>query len=675
MSDVLLFKSKAELSAEHNLAAFEKYCRHELVLFGVDLQFDDDVWDITATYHTKGSNKKSRAIFSSYDAARSRNDLPAMSPGFVGFAKSYFRYSLSLKGSTTWSNRLAALRVLDHALCIEGLNGKVNHATYDVFAAACRVIKRDYQAMTAPKIAGQLEKIGDFLLEQGLCQMKMAWVNPLRRPSDTGIRVGAEADKARDEKLPSKEAIEALAFIFQTPASLAELFVTSALAVMYCFPQRINEVVRLPYECEVEYDSEQKPHYGLREPGSKGFNDSVRWILPTMESVARRAIKNIKEASSKARQAALWYEAHPHEIYLLPECEYLREKQYVNEEEVGLMLYGRPRPMRQFCVNEKVKPVMPKHYLFKDIERVVLGKLPQDICEPTAGLKYSDSLFICCRFDLDEKLNAYSCIIDRISPGEITSRLTSSGSANSIFERRGLKERDGTALEMRSHQARHYLNTLAQSNGASQLDIAMWSGRADPSQNSAYDHVSAGEILSKTRAIAVAVGSQLFAGVTEIPKIRVVAHRDDTTGKLITGTAHATLYGMCRHDFASSPCPIHRDCLNCHEHICVKGAQVKLANIRRLRDETEVLLAQAEAAEQQSKYGASRWVVHHRKTLVHCKQLVSILENPAIADGALVALSEVRSASRFEQVAFLRQEKLGEPKKNKLLERLRNGKK
>jgi len=674
VGDVLLFKPKAELSAEQNLAAFEAFCRQELILFGKDLSFDDDVWDITETYPVVGSKKRNRAIFSNYDAARARVEAPAMSPQFIGFAKSYFRYSLSLKSSTTWSNRLAALRLLEHALRAEGLKGMVSRATHETFMRACGLISEGYAASTAPKIAGQLEEIGKLLVKMNFCQMT-PWKNPLKRAQDENIRVGELADKARDKKLPSKEAIEAIAYVFRNPNSPAERIVTSAVAAMYCFPQRINEVVRLPFDCEVEYDQENRPRYGLRLPGSKGFDDRIRWLLPTMENVAREAISNLKDASKEARVIALWYEKNPGKIYLLPEYEYLRKKQFVDQVEVGLMLYGAARPMKSFCASEKIKQAVKGFYRFKDIENAVLAKLPSDLYDPRSEVKYSESLFICRRFELNETLTAYSCVIDRISSGEITARLTDSGSANSIFKRRGFVERDGTPMEMKSHQARHYLNTLAQSNGVSQLDIAMWSGRADVSQNSVYDHVTPAEILSKTKEIAVAAGSQLFAGPTQIPKIRVVAHRDDATGRLITATAHATLYGMCRHDFAASPCPIHRDCLNCHEHICVKGAQVKLANIKRMHDETAGLLALAEEAERDSKYGASRWVEHHRKTLEHCKQLIVILESSTIADGALVALSNVRSASKFEQVTFLRQEKLDRPRQNKLLERLRNGKK
>ncbi len=62
--------------------------------------------------------------------------------------------------------------------------------------------------------------------------------------------------------------------------------------------------------------------------------------------------------------------------------------------------------------------------------------------------------------------------------------------APSVFERFGMVEADGTVIRMNTHQFRHWLNTLAQAGGMSQLEIARWSGRKDVRQNAAYDHVS-----------------------------------------------------------------------------------------------------------------------------------------------------------------------------------------
>src|SRR5713226_5487545 len=59
----------------------------------------------------------------------------------------------------------------------------------------------------------------------------------------------------------------------------------------------------------------------------------------------------------------------------------------------------------------------------------------------------------------------------------------------SIFERLGLKDSDGKIFRANSHQFRHWLNTMAQSGGLSEMDIARWMGR-DIGQNAAYDHTT-----------------------------------------------------------------------------------------------------------------------------------------------------------------------------------------
>lgn len=129
---------------------------------------------------------------------------------------------------------------------------------------------------------------------------------------------------------------------------------------------------------------------------------------------------------------------------------------------------------------------------------------------------------------------------------------------------------------------------------------------------------------------------------------KVIARRDDA-GQLITGSIHLTDYGLCTHDYAMSPCDKHLDCLNCNEMVCIKGDDVRTNNIQLTRDQTKLLLTQAEAAEDSDTYGASRWVEHQRRTIDRCDQWLAALESPTVAPGAAVRLSKVESASRLQQ--------------------------
>lgn len=322
--------------------------------------------------------------------------------------------------------------------------------------------------------------------------------------------------------MPSVAAIRAMAHVFVHAEEPVDQFIGATLALLHCAPQRINETVRLAVDCEVEQkDSSGAVQYGLRWPPSKGFKNSIKWILPSMAEVARQAITMLKAASAEASVIARWYEEHTQEIYLHPQVEHLRSAERLRPEEVSLILIGVEDAVAgiEWCKREKV-PRRNSMYAFDDIQDRVLKKLPKGFPYAQPGLKFSEALFTIRRFELDAKLRAYTCIIDYLSSDQIAGRIGYGGGVRqTVFERFGLTEDDGSPVSLTSHQVRHYLNTLAQANGASQIDIAMWSGRADVGQNKAYDHVTPERIMSSVRELAT-VASPLFGGSLDTPKIR-----------------------------------------------------------------------------------------------------------------------------------------------------------
>lgn len=658
MADIIQFTPKAELAAEQNLAAFVLQCRDSLTAFGADLPFDDDVWDVSEYIQRKGRRTVVRVVFSSLEASQAKQRTPTMAPGFQAFAKAYFRYMYALRPTTVFAERLAALRLVDAALSESGHAGCVTAITHDTLNRAVGLALERYSESSAHNIAVRIENLAAFLLESQLVEMKTKWVKPIKKARELNLRVGKAGDAARAKAMPSVAAIRAMAHVFVHAEEPVELYIGAILALLHCAPQRINETVRLTVDCEVEQkDLSGAVQYGLRWPPSKGFKNSIKWILPSMADVARKAITMLKAASAEARAIARWYEEHSQEIYLHPRVEHLRSAELLRPEEVSLILIGEKdaKAGKMWCVRENV-PRRNGMYTFDDIQDRVLKKLPKGFPYAQAGLKFSDSLFTIRRFEFDAGLRAYTCIVDYLGYDLITGRLGRRGSlCKSVFERFELTEDDGSPVSLTTHQVRHYLNTLAQANCASQIDIAMWSGRADVGQNKAYDHVTPERIMSSVRELAT-VASPLFGGSLDTPKIRVVARRDEA-GQLVTGSAHITDYGFCTHDYAMSPCQLHADCLNCNELVCVKGDLVKTENIRRLRDQTEMLLRQAEEAEQCETYGASRWVVHHRKTLANCDQLLAILNSTTVPEGASIRLAGVKPASRLEQA---RAQRLGE---------------
>jgi hypothetical protein len=290
--------------------------------------------------------------------------------------------------------------------------------------------------------------------------------------------------------------------------------------------------------------------------------------------------------------------------------------------------------------NKFKKDYIKRGLKFSDFERIMLQRLPKNFpyLSNLSDLKFSDMLLVERFNEHHSEKSTYSFIIDSISIGFFN---TSIGDRNglknheSIFDRHGFTEPDGSRINLTSHQFRHYLNTLASAGGMSALDIAKWSGRKDVRQNEPYDHVSGKEIATMIRnALGNSDKSQgpiaLYRNKTLIPR--------DEFNRLVIPTAHTTDIGYCIHDYSMSPCQEHRDCLNCSEMVCIKGDQVAARNIKRALDESTILLEAAKAEMDAETYGANRWVDHHRNNHERLEQLNQILDNPTIKEGTVIQL-------------------------------------
>ncbi len=121
MADVILFKPKAELDAAGNMRGFIEACRNQLSVFGADLDFDENNWDVTSALGLKArGNKRVRITFRQLNDVATRNSGSMMAEPFRSFAKAYVRYSHGLRPTKIIQNRLVALRALEKALSENG---------------------------------------------------------------------------------------------------------------------------------------------------------------------------------------------------------------------------------------------------------------------------------------------------------------------------------------------------------------------------------------------------------------------------------------------------------------------------------------------------------------------------------------------------------------------------
>lgn len=649
MSEVILFSPKAELDAAGNLAGFVESCRKELTVFGAGLPFDENVWDVTEALALKGhGNKRHRLVFSTLGSVNEKLPKPMREP-FLSFAKAYLRYMHGFRPTKAIAFRLAALRALEAALTEIGEEPDPTRTDAGVLNRAAQLIADHYSGVVAYRMGGQLGMLADFLSGNGLTIIPIRWRNYLKRPGDA-VRVGKEFDQRRRSKIPSQAALDALPKVFRLAAEPVDVVVSSVAAILCASPDRISELLSLPLNCEVRQKNGRNGEevYGLRWWPAKGAKPMVKWVVPSMTSVVEEAIGKLRKISEQARHIAKWYEDHPAEIHLVSHLEPLRLNEWLSLTEVAdiLGLAGRNSAWA-WCKGNGVKKIgerSDRRVRFEDVQKAVIAMLPQGfpVMDKDTGLKYSDALFVFRVNELGAQRATYRCMVEPLSTNQINSGLggRAKHGFDSIFSRLGFTEPDGSPIKVTTHQFRHYLNTLAQAGGLSQLDIAKWSGRKDIRQNTAYDHVTPDQMLQKIRD-AIGDETQMFGPLAELPK-RVLIPRDEFA-RLIAPTAHTTDLGFCLHDFTMSPCQLHMDCIHCEDLVCVKGDEEKMQRLRHRLEEARGLQEHALQAVGEGYAGSDRWLEHHNSTVERLTQLCSIIDDPNVPVGAVVQLSAPRN--------------------------------
>lgn len=188
---------------------------------------------------------------------------------------------------------------------------------------------------------------------------------------------------------------------------------------------------------------------------------------------------------------------------------------------------------------------------------------------------------------------------------------------------------------MSSKTGEHH--TLSLREGVDDYTLAQWAGRTRIEDNRHYDHRTEAERNNELQLLAR--GGEL----TTLDKFR--GNKPVTFKELGVdrrGAAIPTLYGMCVHDYAMTPCMKGAACMTCSEHVCIKGDPVRLGRIKNLEKMTEQCLDKARQHDSDSdaKFGTNQWVHKHMWELAHVRVKRKKLEDKLVADGTLLRIPD-----------------------------------
>lgn len=660
MPEVVLFQPASAHNAKANLKDFIAFSK-QLRPLGIEQPFESNEWSYghLATRDPAASGVK--LYFTGITRQDGRLKVPKRGNAgtpfdepFLSFSKAIFSYMHAMSPLKKPNARIAALRFMELALRETTGSNCPTDVTPQVLNYACQRLIEWYKEPYCP--ANQVETLYKTMVKLCLVSIPNQWTNFIPANVIAKRRSGKEFDAVRNKKLPDPAALDALADIFNSPRDNADIAVTSVCALLCCAPDRIIETLTLPLDCiaRTEDTSEGvKPGISLRWFPAKNGKPMLKRVIPSMADTARKAIDNLKAIGTKARALARWYERHPDQIYLPPHLKHLRSKEWLTTAEVGQIVFGRTDSLG--CTREWIRHFkIPKTnkgkaliIAFRDVERTVLSLLPAGFpfLDREQGLRYSEALCVCRINDLNGYAS-YQCMFQPITYRLVCTRLGRSNKTMSIFEKHGLRDENGGQLFILSHMFRHYLNTVAQAGGLSDIEIAKWSGRKVIAQNQRYDHESDRDVMAKIRN---AIGdTKLAVGpLANMDKRMLISRAKFADIKVIT--AHTNELGYCLHDFASLPCQTHGDHINCNEQVYIKGDTERENNLRCLQAETCSLLEKAKQALTDEEYGADTWVQHQMTLLGRLNQILQIIDDPTVQPGAVIQPSGIVPASRLVQ--------------------------
>lgn len=643
MSNVFQFAPKAQVASRQNLDEFILMCRDRLTVFGADLDWYCHAWPKVGNFTKKGAPSRGYTEAELLDAA------------IIPFAKAYVRYQQGHNPSKL-KNEFKAIRCIEAALLEIKGSADITLTDISVMDEAAKVALT-YDA-TSYQAGISLVRLVDFLNESGIIPASVAWRNPIKKPKEIH-RTDDVAKQRRQEKMPPDYMLEAMAEMFNNDLLDArDRFTTSIFALCMCAPSRITEVQDLPLNClHRETDSKGVERVGLRFYAGKGFESDIKWLPTPMVQVAEEAVRRLTEMSEPGRKLAKWLENHPDKFYRHENCPNVSEDQPLSDTQACLALGLTPGESPRTSLKSGMRSYEPFDSFYAENGYVTLrflngfmhSKLPKGWpwLNKERHIEYSSAL--CCFRQNELRMDMPPRPIIVWGPGKSTFTTDINyidGQERSIWERNGYKNPDGTPISMGSHQVRHYLNTLAQRGSLGQLDIAKWSGRANIHQNATYNHMTADEHVEMAREMGIGVA--LNKSRQNVP---VTLADLEALGDAI---AHVTIFGYCVRDYAMAPCQKHRDCLNCTEHACVKGEEVKYERLREHRDGIRLQLKKAQAADADGIFGADRWSQHQIKTLERADQLVEILESKDTPEGTIIRLSNDQEFSPLKRAIAAR---------------------
>ncbi|MFG0548715.1 hypothetical protein [Pseudomonas sp. yb_9] len=660
MGEIVHFVGKAGLAANANLESFILHAKVNIPF--TNINWDDDSWNITSFKIGKnqGRTKKIAHFKSLRDPSGSKStvEIPLDLP-FLDFAKAAFSEVMRRFQLQEFRRYLYSMQAIEQALLNSGRPACITALDATILDDAAQLLQERF------KDAWATGRCLERLLTQIIAPAKITpapieWVSPI--PYKQPVRTDRVAPKNNDKvvsRLPSVQTILDLAEIHHTSKHIPDRVVTAFVTLAMFAPSRASEVLSLPVNCIRHVESDEGLMMGLAWDPAKGGMPLTKFAASdTFERLATETVDFLLNLGEPARKAALWYAQNPSKLFLPPELEHLRGEPITLYEVSKIMgketAINAGHASRYGLVKTGQKTTDPTRrsdpngswvglFEFASLENHVLNKLPEifPTLDGTTGLQWHDALFVLPENILNPTAETLLNVPAVFSINQINNQLGSNPRGVTIFSRNGKTNRDGSPTAITTHGFRHLLNTLAQSKHLSESLIAFWSGRKNVKQNEWYDHVPQEAFIEAYLKLGDNVGG-ISSGEALSEKIQglIASHgltQQEAMGVEL-GALSVTRFGLCKHNYALTPCPLDKDCSNCSEHVFVKGDERHQREAEFQYEIHAKAVAAATAALAEGEAGAARWLKQNQPRMERWALMLEKMNDPSIPEGTMITL-------------------------------------